>query len=131
MKLFMKAVMLPALIFAVSSCNFSDNAVNPDYQDGDVAFGTLLADLDLDGRLDLVFANGHIEPEIARYQGMQSYRQPLGVYRNEGEAGFVRVEAASGPLAEPWVGRGLAAADFDGDGDLDLVLTQNGGAAPR
>jgi enediyne biosynthesis protein E4 len=99
-----------------------------------VAFGTLLIDLDLDGRLDLVLANGHIEPEIAQYQSVQHYRQPLGVYRStvqesNGESVLVQVKATTGPLAENWVGRGLAAADFDGDGDLDLALTQNGDSA--
>ena len=93
-----------------------------------VAFGTLLVDLDLDGRLDLVLANGHIEPEIRNYQSIQSYRQPLGVYRNLGET-FEPITAPDGPLSESYVGRGLAAADLDGDGDLDLVLTQNGGPA--
>ena len=93
-----------------------------------VAFGTVLVDLDLDGRLDLVFANGHIEPEINRYQGIQTYRQPLGLYRNDGNA-MVRVEPGPSLPAETFVGRGLAAADADGDGDLDLVLTQNGAAA--
>lgn len=91
-----------------------------------VAFGTLLVDLDLDGRLDLVLANGHIEPEIASYQSIQTYRQPLELYRNDGER-LVRLE--DGLPQATYVGRGLAAADADGDGDLDLVLTQNGGPA--
>lgn len=98
-----------------------------------VAFGTLLVDLDLDGRLDVVLANGHIEPEITRYQAIQTYRQPLGLYRNEGEA-LRPSEPRDGAPAQAtheasYVGRGLAAADADGDGDLDLVLTQNGAAA--
>lgn len=98
-----------------------------------VAFGTLLLDLDLDGWLDLVLANGHIEPEIRQYQRVQSHAQKLGVYRNEpAESGgrrLVPVEATDGPLAEPRVGRGLATGDLDLDGDLDLVLTQNDGPA--
>ena len=93
-----------------------------------VAFGTLLADLDLDGHLDLILANGHIEPEINRSQPIQTYRQPLGVFRNDGEA-LHRIGPGQGVPETSYVGRGLAAADADGDGDLDLVLTQNGAAA--
>lgn len=93
-----------------------------------VAFGTLLVDLDLDGRLDLILANGHIEPEITRSQRIQTYQQPLGVFRNDGEV-LAKIEPGQGIPTASYVGRGLAAADADGDGDLDLVLTQNGAAA--
>ena len=91
-----------------------------------LAFGTLVADLDGDGWLDATFANGHIEPEIERFQSLQTYAQAALVFRNRGGGGFEPVTAEAGPLAGSWVGRGLAAADYDGDGDLDLVLTQNG-----
>ena len=93
-----------------------------------LAFGTLVFDADNDGWLDVLFANGHIEPEIAKSQRLQTYAQPLQLFRNAG--GGERFDLVTDPpgsaLATPWVGRGLAAADVDGDGDLDLALTQNG-----
>lgn len=92
-----------------------------------LTFGTLVVDLDNDGWLDVVFANGHIEPDVERFQPAQSYAQELQIFRNLGQGkGFEAVP--SGPWGGPWVARGLAAGDADGDGDLDLVLTQNGGA---
>ncbi len=91
-----------------------------------LAFGTVATDLDLDGRCDIVFANGHIEPDIAVVRPGQSYAQPLQVFRQRGDGtGFDLLD--SGELAAGYVGRGLATGDLDGDGDADLVLTQNGG----
>ncbi|HRC86416.1 MAG TPA: CRTAC1 family protein, partial [Thermoanaerobaculia bacterium] len=98
-----------------------------------VSFGTLFLDQDGDGHLDLIQANGHIEPAIARLRPAQTYAQPLQLFRNRGDGTFAPVEpgpaGAAGAWQGPWVGRGLATADYDGDGDLDLVLTQNGGPA--
>ncbi len=96
-----------------------------------LAFGTLLVDCDLDGWLDIVLANGHIEPEIARFQASQSYAQPMQLFRRQPGAWEFREEegGADDPLRVPRVGRGLAELDFDRDGDPDLALTQNGGEA--
>ncbi len=93
-----------------------------------VTFGALLLDQDGDGRLDLLFANGHIEPEIARFRRGQRHLQPLQLFRNLGDGKFQPIEIP-GPWQGPWAGRGLATADYDRDGDPDVVLTQNGGPA--
>ena len=92
-------------------------------------FGLFFFDYDLDGRLDVLTANGHIEADIEKVQAAVRYRQPAQLFWNAGGSQtFVSVgpEHAGPDLFQPIVGRGSAFADLDGDGDLDVVLTQVG-----
>lgn len=93
-----------------------------------LTFGVFFFDANLDGRLDLLQANGHLEHEINKVQPSQHYAQPAQLFWNCGDAcrnHFHKV-SESGDLKQPMVGRGAAYADIDADGDLDLVITQNG-----
>jgi len=98
----------------------------------ELTFGVAFADVDLDGRLDVLAANGHLEEDINRVQKTQFYAQPPRLYWNCGSehaTEFVPVPAENtgADFARPLVGRSLAVADIDGDGDLDCVITASGG----
>lgn len=95
-----------------------------------LGFGCAFFDADLDGRLDLAVANGHIDETVRNIRGNIGYAQAPQLFLNEGGGKFrdVAGDAGSG-FSSPIVGRGLAYGDFDNDGDLDLLLTTNNGPA--
>ncbi len=112
---------------------FTDEAIvsgiGPDSRRA-LSFGVFFFDYDLDGRPDMLQANGHVENEINTVQPSQQYEQPTQLFWNCGPDCpriFSLVESA-GDLHRPLVGRGAAYADIDADGDLDVLLTQAGRA---
>ena len=93
----------------------------------ELTFGVLFLDFDMDGRLDLFQANGHLEEDIAKVQASQHYEQPPQLFWNAGaeyNTEFIKCrEQETGiDLQKPMVGRGSSYADIDGDGDLDLLI---------
>ena len=95
-----------------------------------LGFGCKFLDVDLDGELDLAVANGHIDETVRNIRGNVGYAQPPQLFLNEGNGKFRDVAAeVGGGFEKPRVGRGLSYADFDRDGDLDILLTTNNGPA--
>jgi hypothetical protein len=95
-----------------------------------LGFGCLFADFDLDGAVDLAVANGHIDETVRNIRGNVGHAQPPHLFLNQGGGTFRDVAAALGiGFSQPRVGRGLAAGDFDRDGDVDLLMTTNNGPA--
>jgi hypothetical protein len=94
-----------------------------------LAFGVFFFDFDNDGWLDILAANGHIDEEINRVQPKVSFKQAPLLFRNNGKGGFEDVSRTRGAdLMKPIVARGAAYADYDRDGDLDVVINNNHGA---
>ena len=95
-----------------------------------LGFGCSFLDVNLDGWLDFAVANGHIDETVRNIRGNVGYAQPPQLFLNRGKGSFRDVAAeVGGGFDVPKVGRGLAYADFDRDGDLDLLLTTNSGPA--
>jgi hypothetical protein len=95
-----------------------------------LGFGCAFFDADLDGNLDLVVANGHIDETVRNIRGNVGYAQPAALFLNDGKGSFQDVAPeVGGGFDRPRVGRGLAVGDFDHDGDMDILMTTNSGPA--
>ena len=94
-----------------------------------LGFGCFFFDADLDGLLDLLVVNGHIDDRVAQ-TGRVNYAEVPHLFHNRGKGEFVDIAREAGAeFAQPKVGRGAAFGDLDLDGDLDVLLTTNGGPA--
>ena len=92
-----------------------------------LGWGTFFFDYDNDGWEDLFVANGHLYPQLDRYQMDVTYAQRKHLFRNRRDGKFEDVAESLGEaLAEPQSSRGAAAADFDNDGDLDIAVNNLG-----
>ena len=95
-----------------------------------LGFGTKFMDFDNDGYLDLFVTNGHVLDIISRLDSTDSYPQADQMLRNEAGRRFTDVSAELGSdFVVRGVGRGAAVADYDNDGDLDLLVTQEAATA--
>ncbi len=92
-----------------------------------LGWGCGFVDLDNDGWLDLFLANGHIYPEVEKAGSATPYREPKIIYRNLRDGRFADVSMQVGPAVQiRRPSRGVAFADFDNDGDVDMVVNNMG-----
>lgn len=120
-------------LFEQGASGFTDRAVATGVGSATrdrLGFGCLFGDFDLDGHLDLLAVNGHIDDTVRSIGRGAPHAQVANLLLNDGSGNFRDVASSVGrEFAEPKIARGVAAGDFDRDGDLDLVVTTNGGSA--
>lgn len=93
-----------------------------------LTFCLFLLDFDLDGDLDLFAANGHVQMEIDHTQDGITYRETPYLFVNNGNGIFEEVGGTiGGVFTQPIVARSASYADFDRDGDVDIMITESDG----
>jgi hypothetical protein len=127
--------------FDIFKTNFADDTCNLYHNNGDgtftdvtfeagvgvnnqyVAWGCAFVDYDNDGWADIIQVNGHVYPEIDKYNFDQTFKNPRLVYRNLGTGKFKDVSSEMGPgISEHYSSRGAAFGDYDNDGDMDVLI---------
>ncbi|MFT7463790.1 MAG: hypothetical protein ACI9EF_002137, partial [Pseudohongiellaceae bacterium] len=94
-----------------------------------LGFGTVFVDVESDGDLDIYVANGHIMDNITELEDLTTFAQPDQIFLNDGSGRFTTApESYSSSCSEFRVGRGVARADLDRDGDMDLLVSNSTGA---
>jgi len=119
-------------LYRASGTNFADVAIPSGVglaSKNTLGFGCTFVDVDLDGALDLIVVNGHIDDTVRNVRNV-GYAQPPQLFLNGGKGTLREVGGeVGGGFSLPKVGRGLAYGDFDRDGDADILITTNNGPA--
>jgi len=127
--------------FDIFKTNFADDTSNLYHNNGDgtftdlsfnsgvginntyVGWGCGFIDYDNDGWSDIVQINGHVYPEIDKYNFGETFKNPRLVYKNLGNGNFKDVSAEMGPgITERFSSRGAAFGDYDNDGGMDILI---------
>jgi enediyne biosynthesis protein E4 len=127
--------------FDIFKTNFADDTSNLYHNNGDgtfsdvtfasgvgvnnryVAWGCGFVDYDNDGWQDIIQINGHVYPEIDKYNFGQTFKNPRLVYKNLGNGRFEDVSAEMGPgISEHYSSRGAAFGDYNNNGNMDVLI---------
>ena len=119
---------MTAFFYARSGDYFTDQAKQAKIGNESLlalTFGLFFFDFDLDGYPDLFCVNGHIEPDVSRYQQNVAYGQRPSLFWNQRDGTFEEIGLQTG-VGKLDVGRGAAYGDYDNDGDLDVLVSNSG-----